>query len=156
MRTGLAVGIVTALVAAGLAVPITGAAPAPPVGECQMRSAGARPSPTSDDIVNCVIEEQSPTRVRTSVAYTYASPLGNQNIWMGLDILAGGNRLKWFNYRVVPITRSSGVATFEIAYGQNNPPAGRLTTDQIEFFLYVGGGQIFYRKVFTFRHDWQL
>jgi len=146
--------VITAMAVAGLVVP--GARAAPVAGECRTQSAGEQPSATADDIVNCVIEQQSPTRVRLSVTYTYGSPLGTQNIWMGLDVLAGGNRLKWFNYRVAAITRSSGVATFEIVYGQNNPPAGRLTTDQLEFFLYVGGGQIFYRKSFNFKHDWQL
>ncbi len=155
MRIGLICVTLAASVLMGLAMPVTQAAP-PSVGECRTQSAGERPSATSDDIVNCVIEQQGPTRVRLSVTYTYASPLGNQNIWMGLDVLAGGNRLKWFNYRVAPITGSSGPATFEIAYGQNSPPAGKLTTDQLEFFLYVGGGQIFYRKTFNFKHDWQL
>ncbi len=155
MRTGLMVAIVTVVTFAGVAVPGIPAAPAP-AGECRPQSAGEKPSPTTDDIVNCVVEQQSPKQVRVSVTYTYASPLGYQNIWMGLDVLAGGNRLKWFNYRVVPISRSSGTVSFEILYGQGSPPAGKLTTDQVEFFLYVGGGQIFYRKLFTLKHDWQL
>ncbi len=158
MRTGLMVAIVTVVTFAGVVVPGIPAAPTPASqpSECRLQSAGEKPSATTDDIVNCVVEQQSPTRVRINVTYTYASPLGNQNIWMGLDVLAGGNRLKWFNYRVVPITRSSGTASFEIAFGQSNPPAGKLSTDQVEFFMYVGGGQIFYRKTYSFKHDWQL
>lgn len=157
MRTGMIAVIIATVALAGAATPGALAGPAPaPLSECRVQSAGEKPSATTDDIVNCVVEQQSPTRVRISATYTYASPLGNQNIWMGLDVLAGGNRLKWFNYRVVPITKSSGTASFEIAYGQSNPPAGKLTTDQVEFFLYVGGGQIFYRRMFSFKHDWQL
>lgn len=129
---------------------------APPVGECRPRSTGERPVPTADDVVNCVVSSTSPTRARVSVSYTYASPMGTQNIWMGIDVLAGGNRLKWFGYRPAPITSSSGTATIEIVYGQNNPPKDALTTDQIEVFMYVGGGQIFYRRLFTFRHTWQI
>ncbi len=157
MRTGMIAAMITIVAFTGAAMLGAVAGPAPtPVGECRLQSAGEKPSGTTDDIVNCVVEQQSPTRVRISVTYTYASPLGNQNIWMGLDVLAGGNRLKWFNYRVVPITKSSGTASVEIAFGQGNPPAGKLSSDQVEFFMYVGGGQIFYRKLFTLKHDWQL
>lgn len=157
MRFGMTLGLLMLTAAAGLAVP--GGPPAvaaPSVGECRPQSAGERPVLTADDITNCVVSGTSPTRVRVSVAYTYASALGNQNIWMGIDMLAGGNRLKWFGYRPVPITSSSGTATFEIGYGQNNPPKGTLVTDQIEFFMYVGGGQIFYRRLFTLKHTWQF
>lgn len=157
MRTGMIAAMIATVALAGAAMPGAVAGPAPtPLGECRLQSAGEKPSGTTDDIVNCIVEQQSPTRVSISVTYTYASPLGTQNIWMGLDVLAGGNRLKWFNYRVVPITKSSGTASVEIAFGQGNPPAGKLSTDQVEFFLYVGGGQIFYRKTFAFKHDWQL
>jgi hypothetical protein len=132
------------------------AAPAPPVGECRPQSTGERPSLTADDIVNCVASGAGATRLRVSVAYTYASPLGRQNIWMGIDVLAGGNRLKWFGYRPVAVTGSTGTAEFEIVYGLNDPPKGKLTTDQIEVFMYVGGGQIFYRRLFNLKHEWQL
>ncbi len=158
MGTGMIAALITTVAFTGAVT--TGAlaapTPTPQPSECRAQSAGEKPSATTDDIVNCVVEQRSATRVRISVTYTYASPLGNQNIWMGLDVLAGGNRLKWFNYRVVPITKSSGSASFEIAFGQSNPPAGKLSTDQVEFFMYVGGGQIFYRKMFSFKHDWQL
>ena len=148
-------------VAAGLAAPATPAAPSAqpagsPVAECQTRSAGERPSATTDDIVNCVVERLSASRIRVTVAYTYASPLGKQNIWLGTDLLAGGNRLKWFGYRPAPITASSGTASIEVVFGMNSPPAGKLVTDQVEFFLYVGGGQIFYRKTFALKHEWSL
>jgi hypothetical protein len=136
MRTRLICGLMVLTTAAQMAVP--GGPPvvaAPSVGECRSQSAGERPVLTADDIVNCVISSTSPTRVRLSVAFTYASAMGNQNIWMGIDMLAGGNRLKWFGFRPVPITTSSGTATFEIHHGQNNPPMGTLVTDQIEFFL---------------------
>jgi hypothetical protein len=73
-----------------------------------------------------------------------------------VDVLAGGNRLKWFSYRPVSITNSSGIASVEMIFGVNNPPARSLTTGQIEFFLYVGGGQIFFRKMFNLKLDWQL
>jgi hypothetical protein len=148
-------------VAAGLAAPATPATPAPqatalPVPECQARSPGSRPSATTDDIVNCVVERLSASRIRVTVAYTYASPLGKPNIWLGTDLLAGGNRLKWFGYRPAPITASSGTASIEVVFGVNGPPAGKLVTDQVEFFLYVGGGQIFYRKTFALKHEWSL
>jgi hypothetical protein len=153
MRSGVIVLVVLVIVgASGSAAP--GAPPA--VAECRPQGAGERPSATSDDVVNCVTSQASPTRLRVAVDYTYASPLGNRNIWLGIDVLAGGNRLKWFGYRPVPITTSNGTATIEIVYGQNDPPKGKLTTDQVEVFLYVGGGQIFYRKLFTLKHDWQL
>ncbi len=124
--------------------------------ECRPVAGDDRLNEGGNDIANCVVELKGPTRVRLSVRYAYTSTLGTQNIWMGLDVLAGGNRLRWFNYRVVPITGSSGTASFEIAYGQNNPPAGKLTTDQVEFFMYVGGGQIFSRRMFNVNLDWQL
>jgi hypothetical protein len=127
-----------------------------PVAECRTQTAGERPSPTADDIVNCVFTRLSPGRVRLTVTYTYASPLGKENIWMGVDVLAGGNRLKWFGYRPVAITGSSGTASVELIFGVNSPPARSLSTDQVEFFLYVGGGQIFFRKVFALKLDWQL
>jgi hypothetical protein len=127
-----------------------------PAGDCRPQSANERPNLTADDIVNCVVTDASAARMRVSVAYTYASPMGNQNIWMGIDVLAGGNRLKWYGYRPVAVTGSTGTATIEIVYGQNNPPKGRITTDQVEFFMYVGGGQIFYRRLFNLKHDWQL
>jgi hypothetical protein len=129
---------------------------APAVGECRPQSAGERPNLTADDVVNCVVGSAGTTRLRVSVAYTYASPLGRQNIWMGIDVLAGGNRLKWFGYRPVAVTGSTGTAEFEIVYGLNDPPKGKLTTDQIEVFMYVGGGQIFYRRLFNLKHEWQL
>ncbi|MBI3997494.1 MAG: hypothetical protein HY355_00575 [Armatimonadetes bacterium] len=131
-------------------------AASPPLPECRSQSSGEKPRATTDDIVNCVVERLGPSRVRLTVAYTYASPLGRQNIWLGVDLLAGGNRLKWFGYRPAPINTSSGTASIEIVYGVNNPPPDRLLTDQVEFFLYVGGGQIFYRKLFTFKNEWQL
>jgi hypothetical protein len=136
---------------------IVGAPPlaaAPALPDCQARSAGEKPSATSDDIVNCVVERMGANKARLTVTYTYASPLGRQNIFMGIDLLAGGNRLKWFAYRPAPITSGSGAATFEVVFGVNNPPAGKLVTDQVEFFLYVGGGQIFYRKMFVLKHEW--
>jgi hypothetical protein len=133
----------------------TAAAPAP-VAECRTQSAGERPRATADDIVNCVYARLGPGRVRLTVAYTYASPLGKENIWMGVDVLAEGNRLKWFGYRPVSIAGSSGTASVELIFGVNSPPARSLTTDQVEFFLYVGGGQIFFRKVFALKLDWQF
>jgi hypothetical protein len=131
-------------------------AAAPPVGECRPQSAGEKPSPTADDIVNCVVERLAGNRVRLTVSYTYASPLGRTNIWLGVDVLAGGNRLKWFGYRPAPITASSGTGALELIFGVNDPPARTLATDQVEFFMYVGGGQIFYRRLFAARLDWQL
>ena len=157
MRAMGMLGLLLLVVTSGVIAPAGRlAVAAPSVGECRPQSTGERPVLTADDITNCVVSSTSPTRVRVSVAYTYASAMGNQNIWMGIDILAGGNRLKWFGYRPVPITSSSGTATFEILYGQNNPPKGTLVTDQIEFFMYVGGGQIFYRRLFTLKHTWQF
>jgi len=132
------------------------AAAAQSTSECRAKSAGERPSPTTDDIVNCVVDRVSASRVRLTVTYTYASPLGKENILLGADLLAGGNRLKWFGYRPAPINGSGGSASIEMVFGVNSPPAGKLTTDQVEFFMYVGGGQIFYRKTFSLKHDWQL
>ena len=129
---------------------------APVLTDCRPQSAGEKPTLTADDIVDCVVGKPSATRLRVRVSYTYASPLGRQNIWMGLDVLSGGNRLKWFGYRPVPITGSSGTAEFEILFGPNDPPKGKLVTDQIEVFMYVGGGQIFYRRLFNLKHEWQL
>jgi hypothetical protein len=127
----------------------------PPPGECRAQSAGERPRATADDIANCVYTRLGQGRVRLAVAYTYASSLGKQNIWLGVDVLAEGNRLKWFGYRPVPITGSSGTAAVELIFGVNDPPTRSLITDQIEFFMYVGGGQIFYRKMFALKLDWQ-
>jgi hypothetical protein len=75
---------------------------------------------------------------------------------LGVDVLAGANRLKWFGYRPIPITASAGVAEIEIVFGLNNPASRTLTTDQIELFMYVGGGQIFFRKLFNLKLEWQL
>jgi hypothetical protein len=154
------IGLVLLVTAIGAGLVISPAplraAPAATVGECRPQSGNERPSLTADDIVNCVMSDASATRMRVSVAFTYASPLGNRNIWMGIDVLAGGNRLKWFGYRPVPVSGSTGTATIDIVYGPNNPPKGTITTDQVEFFMYVGGGQIFYRRLFTLKHDWQL
>jgi hypothetical protein len=97
----------------------------------------------------------APGRVRLAVAYTYASSLGKQNIWLGVDVLAEGNRLKWFGYRPVPVTGSTGMATVELIFGVNDPPARSLSTDQVEFYMYVGGGQIFFRKMFALKLEWQ-
>jgi hypothetical protein len=139
------------------ASPTPAASPSPAqAAECRMQSGGERPSGITDDIVNCVVVQAAPTRVRLTVNYTYASPLGNRGIWMGIDVLARGNRLKWFAYRPAAITGSSGTATLEIVYGQNSPPRDQISTDQIELFMYVGGGQIFYRKMFALKHDWKL
>ncbi len=149
------VSILTATAQPGSSAPPAAVAAAP-TAECRPASAGEKPSATADDLVNCVTERLAPSRVRFSVAYTYASSLGKQNIWMGADVLAGGNRLKWFGYRPAPIGASSGTASLELVFGLNNPPAGKLTTDQVEFFMYVGGGQVFYRKMFTLKQDWQL
>ncbi len=146
---GLLVGLAPARGTPAAAAP----APAP---ECRAQAAGERPSATADDVVNCVYTRLGPGRVRLTVAYTYASPLGKENIWLGVDVLAGGNRLKWFGYRPVPITGSSGTASVELIFGVNNPPARSLSTDQVEFFMYVGGGQIFFRRLFTLKLDWQL
>ena len=157
----LLLSVVTIAVLVILAAPATQAAPATPAAspqaaECRTQSAGERPSATTDDIANCMVERLGPARIRLSVAYTYASPLGKQNILLGVDVLSGGNRLKWFGYRPAPMTTSSGTASLEIVFGLNNPPAGKLTTDQVEFFMYVGGGQIFYRKMYSLKHNWQL
>lgn len=146
----------TPAVTTTLAAPSTPTPTVTPAGECRLQSANERLSLTADDIANCVIAAATPTRIRLTVSYTYASALGKQNIWLGADILAGGNRLKWFGYRPAAVSGSSGTATIEITYGQNDPPRGRLTTDQVEFFMYVGGGQIFFRKLFALKHDWQL
>ena len=167
LRTALLCAIATAAVLVGVvAAPPLRAAPSPaapsPVtpspqaSECRPAAGGERPSATADDIVNCVYERLGSGRIRLTVAYTYASPLGRQNIWLGVDVLAGGNRLKWFGYRPAPITSSSGTASIEIIFGVNNPPAQRLATDQVEFFMYVGGGQIFSRKIFNLKVEWSL
>ena len=151
--------LLAALLFVSLGTPWVGtpaAATPAPVPECRAQPTGERPSATADDIVNCVYTRLGPGRVRLSAAYTYASPLGKENIWMGVDVLAGGNRLKWFGYRPVSITASSGTVSVELIFGVNNPPARSLSTDQVELFLYVGGGQIFFRKVFTLKLDWQL
>lgn len=138
----------------GPAVQSPATAPAPMV-ECRAQSAGDRPRATADDLANCVYTRVGPGRVRLTVAYTYASSLGKQNIWLGVDVLAEGNRLKWFGYRPVPITGSSGTASVELIFGVNDPPARALSTDEVEFFMYVGGGQIFFRKMFALKLDWQ-
>lgn len=156
MRSALICQIIAVTVAAVMVAPSPLRAAAPPAAECRNQSSAERPNLTADDIANCVIESAGPTRLKLSAAYTYASPLGKQNIWMGLDVLAGGNRLKWFGYRPASITSSSGTLSVEIVYGQNSPPKGKLTTDQVELFLYVGGGQIFFRKLFTLKHGWEL
>ena len=124
--------------------------------ECRPARAPEKPNATADDLVNCVVERLGPSKVRVSVMYTYASALGKQNIWLGADVLADGNRLKWFGYRPAPISDSNGTASLELVFGLNSPPAGKLTTDQVEFFMYVGGGQVFFRKMFTMKRDWQL
>ena len=156
----VATRIVTAvLLTVGLAIPVglpSPAAAAAPTAECRSQSASERPSAPSDDIVNCVVQRLGPSRVKLTVTYTYASPLGNQNILLGVDLLADGNRLKWFGYRPAAVNGSGGTATIEVVFGVNSPPAGKLTTDHVEFFMYVGGGQIFYRKMFTLKNDWQL
>lgn len=90
-----------------------------------------------------------------SGAYTYASPLGSSNIWIGAELLAGGTRLKWFGFRPAPVTASAGRASVDMLYGYNSPPPS-VTTDQIEFFMYVGGAQVFSRKMFSLRLDWRL
>jgi len=160
MRTALLT--LTTVLVSMLTLTVLPASSAPPgamaaaAAECHPASAGEKPNATADDLVNCVAERLASSRVRVSVTYTYASSLGKQNIWMGADVLAGGNRLKWFGYRPAPIGASSGTASLELVFGLNNPPAGKLTTDQVEFFMYVGGGQVFYRKMFTLKQDWQL
>jgi hypothetical protein len=131
------------------------APPTAPVVECHAQSSGDRPRLTADDVADCVYTRLGPGRVRLTVAYTYASSLGKQNIWLGVDVLAEGSRLKWFGYRPVAITGSSGAASVELIFGVNDPPARSLTTDQVEFFMYVGGGQIFFRKMFALKLDWQ-
>ena len=149
--------LLAALLVVSAAVPWLGtpaaAAPAP-VAQCRVQPAGERSRATADDIVNCAYTRLGPGRVRLTVAYTYASSLGKENIWMGVEVLAGGNRLKWFAYRPVAIA-SSGTASVELIFGVNDPPARSLSTDQVEFFMYVGGGQIFFRKVFALTLDWQ-
>ncbi len=132
------------------------ATPSPAIPECRAVASGERPSATADDLANCVFERLGKNRVRVTAAYTYASPLGRQNIFLGMDVLAGGNRLKWFGYRPAPVTASGGTAALEIVFGLNNPPTPTLTTDQIELFMYVGGGQIFFRKLFNLKLEWQL
>ena len=152
--------MLTAIVLTGAGSPhplsAASAAAPTPVPECRPQSPGERPSATADDILNCVFGRLGPGRVRLTVSYTYASSLGKTNIWLGVDVLAGGNRLKWFGYRPTPMAASSGTVSLELIFGVNNPPARTLTTDQVEFFMYVGGGQIFYRKMFNLRLDWQL
>lgn len=162
LRTALLCAIATAAVLVGVVAPPplgAGSTPvpsSPQAAECRPAGAGERPSATADDIVNCVVERLGPGRIRLTVTYTYASPLGRQNIWLGVDLLAGGNRLKWFGYRPAQMTASSGTASIEIIFGVNSPPAQRLMTDQVEFFMYVGGGQIFYRKIFNLKLEWSL
>jgi hypothetical protein len=151
----IALTLITTARATG-AAPSPTATPTPAAAECRAQSGGERPSPITDDVVNCVITQAAPQRVRVTVNYTYASPLGNRGIWMGVDVLAAGNRLKWFGYRPAAITGSTGTATIEIVYGQNSPPKDPIATDQIELFMYVGGGQIFYRKIFALKHEWRL
>src|SRR3970040_849761 len=79
------------------------AAAAPPGPECRPPSAGETPIATSDDIVNCIFDRLGPGRVRLTVSYTYASSLGKTNIWLGVDVLAGGNRLKRVGYCPPPV-----------------------------------------------------
>jgi len=149
-----AVLLLVTLGAPGMGVPAA-AGPAPMIVDCRAQSAGERPRTTADDIAGCVYTRLGPGRVRLTVAYTYASSLGKENIWLGVDVLAEGNRLKWFGYRPVPIKGSSGTAALELIFGVNDPPARSMSTDQLEFFLYVGGGQIFFRKLFALKLDWQ-
>ena len=155
MRRTAILTLVTVLVSTGSSTPPIAVAAAT-TAESRPASAAEKPNATADDLVNCVAERLGPSKVRVSVTYTYASSWGKQNIWMGADVLAGGNRLKWFGYRPAPINGSSGTVSLELVFGLNNPPAGKLTTDQVEFFMYVGGGQVFYRKMFTLKQDWQL
>ncbi|MBI3974776.1 MAG: hypothetical protein HY334_00110 [Armatimonadetes bacterium] len=148
------------LAAASLPVPrliaAAPATPAPPLPECRQTSSAERPKATTDDLANCLFERLGGGRIRVTAAYTYASSLGRQNIFLGVDVLAAGNRLKWFGYRPAPITPSSGTASIEVVFGLNNPPTRTLITDQIELFMYIGGGQIFFRKLFNLRLEWQL
>ncbi len=62
---------------------------------------------------------------------------------------------EWFGVRPAPITGSKGTATLEMQYGYNAPPA-TVTTDAIEFSMYVGGAQVFFRKTFALALDWRL
>jgi len=122
--------------------------------ECKAQAGSDQPIVTKDDVANCVVEKLGPSRVKLTVAYTFASQPGSKNIFLGADVLAGGNRLKWFSLRPVAITKSTGTVSVELNFGANDPPK-QLTTDQVEFYMYVGGGQIFFRKMFTLKNDWQ-
>jgi hypothetical protein len=127
---------------------------AQPQPECRLQAGSDQPATTKDDIANCVVEKLGPSRIKLTVAYTFASQPGSRNVFLGADVLAGGNRLKWFSLRPVAVTRSTGTLSLEINYGTNDPPK-QVTTDQVEFYMYVGGGQIFFRKMFALKNDWQ-
>lgn len=152
--------MIRALVAATLAFAIlhagalAHAAPAQPE-PCLERSASVRPQPTADDLADCVYQRLDARRIRVTVAYTYASPLGAQNIWLTANVVAGGAALKWFGVRPAPITGSRGTATLELIYGFNSPPPA-ITSDAVEFLMFVGGAQVFFKKTFGLRAEWRL
>lgn len=131
------------------------ALPASQTDQCGGQSSGKQPNPSRDDMTNCIVEQLNLSRIRVSVSYTNFSRRGNANTWLGADVLASGTRLKWFGYRPAQLV-DSGKATVEIIFGVESPPSDRATTDQVELFMFVGKGEIFYRKAFNLNHEWKL
>lgn len=124
--------------------------------QCRSQSSGELPSPSRDDITDCVVEQLSSARIRLSISYTNFSRRGNTNTWLGADVLAGNSRLKWFGYRPAQILDPAGRASIEIVFGVERPPIDTVTTDQVELFMFVGKGEIFYRQAFNLKFDWKL
>ncbi len=154
-RAGIWVSIVAMACTTFVALRPSGV-PAQPAPVCRQGAQPGAGAASGDDITDCTYERLGPARLRLTVMYSYSGSRGLTNVWLGADALAGGTRFKIFGFRPIPVARGSGRVTSTELFFTEKPPTATLTTDRVELFMYVGGGEIFVRRTFLLRFDWQL
>lgn len=106
-----------------------------------------------DSIRNLRVNRVTDDELRVAVDYTYSGGHG-ENVYMGVYALRNGQKERWFGYRPTQIFPGAGTATVDLVLlTDRNPPVG-LTTDQIQFEMYVGGGSSFHQQTFDYTRTW--
>lgn len=109
--------------------------------------------PPSNNISNFRVQQESDSRVKITVDYTYNGDHGS-NVNLGIYVLHNGEKLPWFGWDVMIISAGSGTVSTRINYDYNNPPS-TTTTDQIVVTFYANDDPAFYSQTFDYPMTWR-
>jgi len=106
-----------------------------------------------NNVTNLRVNSATDERMTLTVDYTYDGSQGN-DVYLYVSALHAGQIQRWFTYRPTPIKRGSGTATVAIGLSEGQNLTANMTTEQLQFRMYVGSQPSFYQQTFDFAKNW--